>query len=140
MKSDLDIVKILEHSPECSFHSQNNENVEENVALISSLELTSKDLAKMLIFVPSAFSNTVALNEQTVHLLRQIYIDLCGENPAHFVKQIISKNAFILLQSSKQVMANIQLLKSYLHLENEELRMLLQGEGGAMHLSNEYVP
>ncbi|KAJ7322307.1 hypothetical protein JRQ81_018594 [Phrynocephalus forsythii] len=140
LMTDSDIAKILERSPENFFRSGNNKNMMENIAYFLSLGLTFNALAKMLTIIPRAFSSTVELNKQMVSLLWQVYVDVGGENPADFVKQIISKNALILTRSRKQVTANIQLLKSDLNLENEQLRMRLCGQGGdILHLSNEYL-
>ncbi|XP_042327072.1 transcription termination factor 1, mitochondrial [Sceloporus undulatus] len=140
LMSDLEIVTILKRSPESFFRSGNNTNMQKNIALFSSLGLTSKDLGKMLTRVPRVFSNSTELNDQIINLLSEIYVNLGGENPDDFVKEIISRNVFILLRSSKQVKANIQFLQSSFNLDNDELLTLLHGQGGdILDLSNEYL-
>nr|XP_008110709.1 PREDICTED: transcription termination factor 1, mitochondrial [Anolis carolinensis]XP_016849816.1 PREDICTED: transcription termination factor 1, mitochondrial [Anolis carolinensis] len=140
LTSDLEIVQILKRSPESFFRSGNNTNMQKNITLFYSIGLTSKDLGKMLTRVPRVFSNSIELNEQIIHLLNEIYIDFGGQNADHFVKEIISRNPFILLRSSKQVKANIQFFQSSFNLDNEELLTLLQGQGGdVLDLSNEYL-
>nr|XP_028606702.1 transcription termination factor 1, mitochondrial isoform X1 [Podarcis muralis]XP_028606703.1 transcription termination factor 1, mitochondrial isoform X1 [Podarcis muralis]XP_028606704.1 transcription termination factor 1, mitochondrial isoform X1 [Podarcis muralis] len=140
LMTDMEIVTILKRSPESFFRSGNNENMQKNITLFCSIGLTSKDLGNMLTRVPRVFSNSIELNKQMISLLNDIYLDLGGEKPDDFVKQIISKNVFILLRSSKQVKANVQFLQSSLSLSNKEFLTLLHGQGGdVLDLSNEYL-
>nr|XP_056713563.1 transcription termination factor 1, mitochondrial [Euleptes europaea] len=140
LMTDLEILTILKRSPESFFRSGNNENMHKNIAFFCSLGLTSDDLGKMLTRTPRVFSNTVELNKQMVELLCEIYLSLGGENPYDFVKQLISKNVFIFLRSSKQVKANVNFLQSSFNLDNQELLTLLHGQGGdVLDLSNEYL-
>ncbi|XP_061442056.1 transcription termination factor 1, mitochondrial [Rhineura floridana] len=140
LMTDKKIVTILQRSPESFFRSGNNANMQKNITLFCSLGLTSEDLGNMLIRVPRVFSSTLELNKQMIGLLNEIYIALGGENPDKFIKRIISKNAFILLRSSKQVKANIQYLQSSFVLSDQELLILLHGEGAdVLDLSHEYL-
>ncbi|XP_053121308.1 transcription termination factor 1, mitochondrial [Hemicordylus capensis] len=140
LMTDLEIITILQRSPESFFRSGNNANMEKNIALFCSLGLSSKELGKMLTRTPRVFSNSMELNKQMIGLLNEIYLALGGENPDEFVKQIISKNGFILLRSIKQVKANVQFLQSSFALDDKELITLLHGQGGdLLDLSNEYL-
>ncbi|XP_066483938.1 transcription termination factor 1, mitochondrial isoform X2 [Tiliqua scincoides] len=140
LMSDLEIVAILQRSPESFFRSGNNQNMQKNITFFCSLGLTRKDLCRMLTRAPRVFSNSVELNKQMVSLLNEIYLALGGENPDDFVRQIVSKNVFILLRSRKQVKANIQFLQLSFNLDNQELLTLLHHQGGdLLDLSNEYL-
>lgn len=138
--SDSEIIAILQRSPESFFRSGNNANMQKNITFFCSLGLTSKDLCRMLTRAPRVFSNRLELNKQMTDLLHEIYLALGGENPDDFLRHIISKNVFILLRSCKQVKANINFLQSSFSLDNEELLLLLHGQGGdILDLSNEYL-
>ncbi|XP_015271797.1 PREDICTED: transcription termination factor 1, mitochondrial [Gekko japonicus] len=140
LMTDVEILTILQRSPESFFRSGNNENMQENITFFCSIGLMPSDLCKMLTRTPRVFSNSVELNKQMVDLLCEICLSLGGENPDDFVKQLISRNVFIFLRSRKQVKANINLLQSSFNLDNEELLMLLHGQGGdVLDLSNEYL-
>ncbi|XP_062976417.1 transcription termination factor 1, mitochondrial [Elgaria multicarinata webbii] len=140
LMTDSEIIKILKRYPESFFRSGNNANVRENIILFSSLGLTSEDLAKMLTRAPRVFSSSMELNKQIIGLLNEIHLSLGGKNPEDFVKQIISRNVFILLRSSKQVKANVHFLQSSFNLNSEELMTVLHGQGGdILDVSNEYL-
>ncbi|KAK1173213.1 transcription termination factor 1, mitochondrial [Acipenser oxyrinchus oxyrinchus] len=139
-KADSEIVKIVERSPESFFRSSDNDNLEKNIAFLSSLGLTSKDLHRLLTTAPRTFANSVELNRQMVELLQDVCFSLGGKQPDHFVKQIISRNVYILIRSTKRVRTNIEFLQKAFNLTDEELLNLLQGHGAEiLDLSNEYV-
>uniref|UniRef100_A0A8C8SLN3 Mitochondrial transcription termination factor 1 n=1 Tax=Pelusios castaneus TaxID=367368 RepID=A0A8C8SLN3_9SAUR len=140
LMTDLEIVNILGRSPESFFRSTNNINMEKNIKFFCSLGLTSSHLSHMLTRVPRVFSYRVELNKEMIDLLHDSYLSLGGENPGDFVKQIITKNVFILLRSRKQVRANIKFLQSSFNLSNEELLAVLRySNGDILDLSNEYI-
>ncbi|XP_054847715.1 transcription termination factor 1, mitochondrial [Eublepharis macularius] len=140
LMTDQEILTILQRSPESFFRSGNNANMQKNISYFCSLGLTSSDLCKMLTRAPRVFSNSVELNKQMAGLLYEIYSSLGGENSDDFIKQLISKNVFVFLRSSKQVKANVQFLQSSFDLNNQQLLTLLHAEGGdVLDLSNEYL-
>uniref|UniRef100_A0A8C4STM2 Mitochondrial transcription termination factor 1 n=1 Tax=Erpetoichthys calabaricus TaxID=27687 RepID=A0A8C4STM2_ERPCA len=139
-KNDSEIIKIIKRSPESFFRSSDNNNLEKNIAYLCSLGLTSKDLHRLLTTAPRTFSNSLELNQQMVEFLQDIGCSLGGKHKENFAKQIISKNVYILIRSTKRVKANIDFLQDVLHLNNEELLHLLQGSGSEiLDLSNEYI-
>ncbi|XP_006155610.1 transcription termination factor 1, mitochondrial [Tupaia chinensis] len=140
MTSDLEIVNILERSPESFFRSNNNLNLENNIKFLYSVGLTRKCLCRLLTNAPRTFSNSLDLNKQMVKLLQDICLSLGHHDPADFVRKIIFKNPFILIQSTKRVKANIEFLQSTFNLNNKELLALICGPGAEiLDLSNDYA-
>ncbi|XP_073920875.1 transcription termination factor 1, mitochondrial isoform X2 [Castor canadensis] len=138
--SDLEIVNILERSPESFFRSNNNQNLENNIKFLHSVGLTHKCLCRLLTNAPRTFSNSLDLNKQMVELLREICVSLGHSDPTDFIRKIIYKNPFILIQSTKRVKTNIEFLQSTFNLNNGKLLLLICGPGaGILDLSNDYV-
>ncbi|KAM6152516.1 transcription termination factor 1, mitochondrial [Erethizon dorsatum] len=138
--SDLEIVNILERSPESFFRSRNNEGLEKNINFLCSVGLTSKCLCRLLTSAPRTFSNSLDLNKQMIEFLQDVCLSLGYNDRADFVRKIILKNPFILIQSTKRVKANIEFLQSTFTLDKEELLVLICGSGaGILDLSNDYV-
>uniref|UniRef100_A0A8C6R355 Mitochondrial transcription termination factor 1 n=2 Tax=Nannospalax galili TaxID=1026970 RepID=A0A8C6R355_NANGA len=140
MTSDLEIVNILERSPESFFRSNNNLNLENNIKFLSSVGLTHKCLCRLLTSAPRTFANTLKLNKQMIEFLQQVCLSLGHNSPTDFVRKIISKNPSILIQSTKRVNRNIEFLQSTFNLNKEELLLLICGPGaGLLDLSNDYA-
>ncbi|XP_069067715.1 transcription termination factor 1, mitochondrial [Pleurodeles waltl] len=129
LKCDSTILNVLERSPEAFFRSSSIANLEKNVTFLSSLGLTPTDLARLLTKAPRTFSNRMELNQQMVDYLHDMHVSLGGENTEEFVKQILTKNIFVLIQSVKRVKANIEFLQASFRLTDRELLTLLQGQG-----------
>lgn len=139
-KTDSEIVTIIDRSPESFFRSSDNENLEKNIAFLSSLELNTKDLHRLLTTAPRTFSNSLQLNKRMVEFLEDVCAELGGKNPEQFPKAVISKNLYILIRSTKRVRKNIDTLRSSLKLSDSELLALLEGHGAnILDLSNEYL-
>ncbi|XP_075414548.1 transcription termination factor 1, mitochondrial [Tenrec ecaudatus] len=138
--SDLEIVSILERSPESFFRSGNNLNLENNIKFLYSVGLTQKCLCRLLTNAPRSFSNSLELNKQMVVFLQAVSLSLDHKDPADFVRKLIFKNPFILIQSTKRVKANIEFLQSTFNLNSKELLALICGPGAhTLDLSNDYV-
>ncbi|XP_058581119.1 transcription termination factor 1, mitochondrial isoform X1 [Neofelis nebulosa] len=138
--SDLEIINILERSPESFFRSRNNLNLENNIKFLYSVGLTHKCLCRLLTNAPRTFSNSLDLNKQMIELLQEVCLSLGHNEPRDFVGKIIFKNPFILIQSTKRVKTNIEFLQSTFNLNNEQLLILLCGSGAKiLDLSNDYV-
>lgn len=139
-KTDAEIVSILDRSPESFFRSSDNGNLEKNIAFLTSLGLSARDLHRLLTTAPRTFSNSLELNRQMVEFLQDICAELGGENPEQFSKNVISRNLYILIRSTKRVKTNISLLRVSLKLSDSELLSLLQGSGAEiLDLSSEYL-
>lgn len=140
MASDLEIVNILERSPESFFRSNNNLNLENNIKFLYSVGLTRKCLCRLLTNAPRTFSNSLHLNKQMVEFLQEVCLSLGHSDPIDFVRKIIIKNPFILIQSTKRIKANIKFLQSTFNLNNEELLVLICGPGAEiLDLSNDHA-
>ncbi|XP_038542314.1 transcription termination factor 1, mitochondrial isoform X1 [Canis lupus baileyi] len=140
MTSDLEIINILERSPEAFFRSSNNRNLENNIKFLYSVGLTHKCLCRLLTNAPRTFSNSLDLNKQMIKFLQEVCLSLNHNKPRDFIGKIIFKNPFILIQSTKRVKTNIEFLQSTFNLNNEKLLVLLCGPGAKiLDLSNDYV-
>ncbi|XP_007522570.1 transcription termination factor 1, mitochondrial [Erinaceus europaeus] len=137
MTSDLEIVNVLERSPESFFRSNNNLNLENNIKFFYSVGFSRQCLCRLLTSAPRTFSNSLDLNKQMVELLQGVCLSLGHSDPADFLRKIILKNPFILIQSTKRVKTNIEFLQSTFKLSNEELLVLLCGPAAEiLDLSN----
>ncbi|KAM4874105.1 transcription termination factor 1, mitochondrial isoform 2-T16 [Thomomys bottae] len=140
MTSDLEIINILQRSPESFFRSNNNIKLENNIKYLYSVGLTRDCLCRVLHYAPRTFSNTPDLNKQIIEFLQALSLSLGHNDPTDFIQKIISKNPFILIQSTKRLKTNIEFLQSTLNLDNEELLLLICGRGaGILDLSSDYV-
>ncbi|XP_038653850.1 transcription termination factor 1, mitochondrial [Scyliorhinus canicula] len=138
--TDSEIVSVIERSPESYFRSSDNGNLEKNIKFLCSLGLTSKDLHRILTTAPRTFSNSLELNKQMVKLLRSLGVSLGDKDPDAFVKRIITKNAYILLRSTKRIKTNVDFFTEALKPSNSELIKLLQGHGAeVLDLSSDYM-
>lgn len=138
MTSDLEIIDILERSPESFFRSPNNVSLENNIKFLYSVGLTRKCLYRLLSSAPRTFSNSFNLNKQMVEFLQEVCLSLGHSQPIDFVRKIILKNPFILIQSTKRIKANIKFLQSTFNLNNEEMLALISGPGAdLLDLSND---
>ncbi|XP_067854989.1 transcription termination factor 1, mitochondrial isoform X2 [Heptranchias perlo] len=139
-KADSEIISIIQRSPESYFRSSDNENLAKNISFLCSLGLTSEDLHRLLTTAPRTFSNSLELNKQMVEFLRDLCVSLGDKNPDDFVKRIITKNAYILIRSTKRIKANVDFFAEALELSNSELIKLLQGHGAeVLDLSSDYM-
>lgn len=139
-KTDAEIVSILDRSPESFFRNSDNGNLEKNIAFLTSLGLSTKDLHRLLTTAPRIFSNSLKLNRQMVMFLHDVCAELGGENPEQFSKNVICRNLYILIRSTKRVKANIDILRVSLKLSDSELLFLLHGSGSEIiDLSSEYL-
>lgn len=138
MASDLEIVNILECSPESFFPSNNNLNLENNIKFLCSVGLTHKCLCRLLTSAPRTFSNSLNLNKQMVEYLQETSISLRHNIPTIFVWKVICKNASVLIQSTKRVKINIEFLQRTFNLDKEDLLLLVCGPGARiLDLSND---
>lgn len=137
MTSDLEIVSVLERSPESFFRSNNNANLEGNIKFLCSVGFTRQCLCRLLSSAPRTFSNSLDRNKKMIELLQQVCLSLGHSDPNDFVRKVILKNPFILIQSTKRIKTNIEFLQSTFKLTNEELLVLLCGPAAEiLDLSN----
>ncbi|XP_020387099.1 transcription termination factor 1, mitochondrial [Rhincodon typus] len=139
-KTDSEVISVIGRSPESYFRSSDNGNFEKNINFFCSLGLTSKDLHRILTTAPRAFSNSLELNKQMVKLLQDLGVSLGDENPDAFAKRIMTKNAYILIRSTKRIKTNVDFFTEALKPSNSELIKLLQGQGAeVLDLSTDYM-
>lgn len=140
MTSDAEIVNVLERSPEAFFRSSDNENLKKNIEFLCSVGLTGIFLRRLLTSAPRTFSNSLHLNKQMIELLKEVCLSLGHKYPTDFIRKLVFKNPFILIQSTKRVKANIEFLQSTFNLSSEKLLILVCGPAAEiLDLSNDYV-
>ncbi|CAJ1083392.1 transcription termination factor 1%2C mitochondrial [Xyrichtys novacula] len=138
IQTDAEIVSIVDRSPEAFFRTNDNGNFKKNIDFLTSLGLSSKDLHRLLATAPRTFSNSVELNKQNLEFLEEICVEFGGKNSENFAKNIISRNPYILIRSTKRIRTNIDFLRATLKLSDEESLALFQGRGaGILDVSNE---
>ncbi|XP_066525461.1 transcription termination factor 1, mitochondrial [Hoplias malabaricus] len=128
-QNDTEIVKILDRSPESFFRSSDNENLEKNILFLTSLGILPQDLSKLLTKAPRVFSNSLELNRTMVELLQSVCVSLGGQDHEGFARNIITRNIYVLIRSTKRVTANIHFLLEALRLNKDEALNLFQGHG-----------
>ncbi|KAK0136481.1 Transcription termination factor 1, mitochondrial [Merluccius polli] len=142
---DSEVVGILSRSPESFFRTSDNENLEKNIAFLTSLGFGAKALHRLVTTAPRTFSNSPQLNRQMVELLEEVGAELgltdrSPQTPRQFAKAVIGRNVYILIRSTKRVRRNVAELRASLRLGDGELLALLQGPGAeVLDLSNEYL-
>ncbi|KAG8509570.1 Transcription termination factor 1, mitochondrial [Galemys pyrenaicus] len=140
MTSDLEIINVLERSPESFFRSEDNQNLEKNIEFLYSVGLSDQLLRRLLNNAPRTFSNSLHLNKQMIALLKKVSLSLGHSDPEDFIRKIIFKNPFILIQSTKRVKANIEFLQSTFNLNNEKLLILICGPAAEiLDISTDYA-
>ena len=143
--SDAEVVDVLHRSPESFFRSSDNENLERNIAFLSSLGFDARALHRLLTTAPRTFSNSAELNRQMVELLEDVGAELgltagTAPTPGDFAKAVIGRNVYVLIRSVRRVRRNVDALRAALRLDDGELLALLQGPGAEiLDLSNEYL-
>ncbi|XP_032813121.2 transcription termination factor 1b, mitochondrial-like [Petromyzon marinus] len=136
--SDGDVLKIVMRSPEAFFRSSDNATLAENIEYFTSLGLAKKDILRIFSTAPRALSNTPELNKQMVDFLKCTCVSLGGGDPDIFAQQVISRNVYILIRSTKRVKTNMEFLVTRLQLTDKELLGFLTANStDALDMSSE---
>ncbi|KAJ3609745.1 hypothetical protein NHX12_024256 [Muraenolepis orangiensis] len=134
LASDAEVVGVVDRSPESFFRSSDNDNLERNLAFLSSLGLEGDALRRLLRTAPRTFSNSAQLNRQMVELLEDVGAELglspapgSRETPTQFAVAVLRRNTYVLIRSTRRVRRNVETLRAELGLEDGPLLALLRG-------------
>ncbi|KAM3927778.1 transcription termination factor 1, mitochondrial isoform 1-T3 [Leptodactylus fuscus] len=130
--TDATILNVVQRSPESFFRTSNTENLSKNIEYLQSIGLPPKLLSQLMIKSPRTFANSVDLNKQNVEYLLDLCTQLGGDNPQEFVRELISRNIYILTKSTNRIQSNVQNIKSLMKLDSPALLKWVQGDGAPL--------
>ncbi|XP_072010392.1 transcription termination factor 1, mitochondrial [Engystomops pustulosus] len=130
--TDATVLSVAQRSPESFFRTSNTENFLKNIRYIQSLGLPPKVLSQLMVKSPRTFANSVDLNKQNVEYLLGLCTQLGGKNPREFVREMISRNIFILTKSTNRIQSNVESMKSLMKLDDQALLLWIQGDGAPL--------
>ncbi|XP_077124328.1 transcription termination factor 1, mitochondrial isoform X1 [Ranitomeya variabilis] len=129
LESDVTILSVAQRSPESFFRTSNTGNLAKNIRYLQSLGLPPKVLSQLMVKSPRTFANSVDLNKQNVEYLLGLCTKLGGKDPREFVRDLISRNIYILTKSTNRIQNNIEKIKSLMKLDDRALLLWIQGDG-----------
>ncbi|XP_073532586.1 transcription termination factor 1, mitochondrial [Phyllobates terribilis] len=129
LDSDLTILSVAQRSPESFFRTSNTGNLAKNIRYLQSLGIPPKVLSQLMVKSPRTFANSVDLNKQNVEYLLGLCTRLGGKDPRDFVRELISRNIYILTKSTSRIQNNIEKIKSLMKLDDRALLLWIQGDG-----------
>ncbi|XP_073438073.1 transcription termination factor 1, mitochondrial [Dendrobates tinctorius] len=129
LESDATILSVAQRSPESFFRTSNTGNLAKNIRYLQSLGLPPKVLSQLMVKSPRTFANSVDLNKQNVEYLLRLCTMLGGKDPREFVRELISRNIYILTKSTNRIQNNIEKIKSLMKLDDRALLLWIQGDG-----------
>lgn len=132
LDTDATVLSVTQRSPESFFRTSNTKNLSKNIRYLQSLGLPPKIMSQLMVKSPRTFANSVDLNKQNVEYLLDLCTALGGKNPREFVRELISRNIFILTKSTNRIQANIENMKSLMKLDDRALLLWIQGEGAPL--------
>ncbi|KAM4028456.1 transcription termination factor 1, mitochondrial [Anomaloglossus baeobatrachus] len=127
--TDETVLSVAQRSPESFFRTSNTGNLSKNIRYLQSLGLPPKVLCQLMVKSPRTFANSVDLNKQNVEYLLGLCTMLGGKNPREFVRELISRNIYILTKSTNRIQYNIENMKSLMKLDDRALLLWIQGDG-----------
>ncbi|KAG9476383.1 hypothetical protein GDO78_003109 [Eleutherodactylus coqui] len=137
--TDETVLSVAQRSPESFFRTSNTENLLKNICYFQSLGLPSRILSQLMLRAPRTFANSIDLNKQHVKHLLGLCSQLGGKNPREFLREVLSKNIFILTKSVSRVQSNIECMKTLMNLDDHALLLWIQDNGAPiLNLSYTY--
>lgn len=130
--TDATVLSVTQRSPESFFRTSNTENLIRNIRYLQSLGLPPKVMSQLMVKSPRTFANSVDLNKQNVEYLLGLCSALGGKNPRELVRELISRNIFLLTKSTNRIQANIENMKSLMKLDDYVLLRWIQGDGAPL--------
>lgn len=98
-ESECELISIIVKFPAAFFMTSNHENQRANIYYFQSLGLCKRVIGKMMASAPQGFSQPVQRNKEVIHTLREIYLNLQGDecNLQVWLQNLLGLNPFILL-------------------------------------------
>ncbi|AWO98219.1 putative mTERF domain-containing protein 3 mitochondrial-like [Scophthalmus maximus] len=98
-----ELMSIIEKFPASFFTSSHHDNQRANILYLQSLRLSKRIIGKLMASAPQSFSQPVERNREVIHTLREIYLDLGGDegNVRVWLQKLLSQNPSILLRPAE---------------------------------------
>ncbi|XP_026002205.1 transcription termination factor 2, mitochondrial-like [Astatotilapia calliptera] len=101
--SKRQLMNIIEKFPASFFTLTHHGNQRANIVYLQNLRLSKRIISKLMASAPQSFSQPVERNQEVIHTLREIYLDLGGEerNLRVWLQKLLSQNPYILLRPAE---------------------------------------
>ncbi|XP_030006053.1 transcription termination factor 2, mitochondrial-like [Sphaeramia orbicularis] len=98
-----ELIGIIEKFPASFFMLTHHDNQRANITYLQSLRLNKRIIGKLMASAPQSFSRPVERNKEVIHTLREIYLDLGGNegNLRIWLQKLLSQNPYILLRPAE---------------------------------------
>lgn len=95
-----ELMGIIEKFPASFFTTSHHQNQRANILYLQSLRLNKRIIGRLMASAPQSFSRPVQSNREVIHTLREIYLDLGGDegNVRVWLQKLLSQNPYILLR------------------------------------------
>ncbi|XP_068163203.1 transcription termination factor 2, mitochondrial-like [Antennarius striatus] len=99
----LELLSIVEKFPASFFTPTHHSNQRANILYLQSLCLSRRVIGKLMGSAPQSLSRPVEWNQEIIHILRETYLDLGGDevNLHLWLQKLLSQNPYILLQPAE---------------------------------------
>ncbi|CAN9508466.1 unnamed protein product [Ophioblennius macclurei] len=155
--NERELMGIIEKFPASFFTTSHHANQRANIQYLRSLRLNKRIISRLMASAPQSFSRPVERNQEVIHTLREIYLDLGGDenNLRVWLQKLLSQNPYILLRPAEawrdslgflweQGFATEELLRlvtglraSVAELRPESMRQALAYVEGVLHCTPE---
>ncbi|XP_054480860.1 transcription termination factor 2, mitochondrial-like [Anoplopoma fimbria] len=98
-----ELMSIIEKFPASFFTLTHHDNQRANILYLQSLRLSNRIIGKLMASAPQSFSRPAELNKEVIHTLREVYLDLGGDegNLRVWLQKLLSQNPYILLRPAE---------------------------------------
>lgn len=98
-----ELMGIIEKFPASFFTTTHHDNQRANILYLQSLRLNRRIISRLMASAPQSFSRPVERNKEVIHTLREIYLDLGGDegNLRVWLQKLLSQNPYILLRPAE---------------------------------------
>uniref|UniRef100_A0A4W5JUW5 Mitochondrial transcription termination factor 2 n=1 Tax=Hucho hucho TaxID=62062 RepID=A0A4W5JUW5_9TELE len=98
-----ELVGIIEKFPASFFTLTHHTNQRDNICYLQSLRLSKRIIGKLMASAPQSFSRPVERNQEVIHMLRETYLDLGGDegNLRLWFQKLLSQNPYILMRPAE---------------------------------------
>ncbi|XP_071384384.1 transcription termination factor 2, mitochondrial-like [Centroberyx affinis] len=98
-----ELMSIIEKFPASFFTLTHHGNQRANIRYLQSLRLSKRIIGKLMASAPQSFGRPVERNQEVIHTLREIYLDLGGDegNLRVWLQKLLSQNPYILMRPAE---------------------------------------
>nr|XP_025034716.1 transcription termination factor 2, mitochondrial isoform X1 [Pelodiscus sinensis] len=136
-QNEKQLVKLIELFPESFFTVEHHENQKSNVRFFQELGLKNNIISRFFTSAPDIFHKPVEKNKHIVETLQRTYLNLGGSdaNMKVWLLKLLSQNPFILLNTSTEVLENLEFLQKQDFTDSEVLQLLSKLKGFIFQIS-----